>query len=131
MSYHGNIASQQTLYFTFTTNALGVPTTLAGTPVLSVYKDDGTTQTTTGPTLVADFDGVTGLNSVKIVTTNAFYATGHDYSVVITTGTVGGVSAVGYVVGTFSIQNRYVDANIKSINGVTVVGDGSITPWGA
>jgi hypothetical protein len=131
MSYHGNIASQQTLYFFFTTNALGVPTTLAGTPVLSVYKDDGTTQTTTGPTLVADFDGVTGLNSVKIVTTNAFYATGHDYSVVITTGTVGGVSAVGYVVGTFSIQNRYVDANIKSINGVTVVGDGSTTPWGA
>ena len=38
---------------------------------------------------------------------DAFYATGEDYSIVITTGTVGGVSVVGYVVGTFSIQNRY------------------------
>ena len=106
MSYHGDIPSQQTLYFKFTTNLAGVPATLVGTPVLSVYKDDSTTQATTGLTLVVDFDGVTGLHSVKIATTDAFYATGHDYSVVITTGTVGGVSAVGYVIGSFSIENR-------------------------
>ena len=107
MAYQGDILTQQTLYFTFTTNSAGVPTTLAGTPALSIYQDDSTTQTTTGITLVVDLDGVTGLHSVKIVTTDAFYAVAHDYSVVITTGTVGGVSAVGYVVGSFSIQNRY------------------------
>jgi hypothetical protein len=106
MAYQGDIAANQVLYFTFTTNVAGVPTTLAGTPILSVYKDDSTTQTTTGLTLVADLDGVTGLNSIKVVTSDAFYAAGHDYSIVITTGTVGGVSAVGYTVGTFSIANR-------------------------
>jgi hypothetical protein len=106
MAHHGDIATQQTLYFMFSTNAAGVPTTLAGTPALSVYKDDSVTQTTTGVTLTVDLDSVTGLHSVKIVTTDAFYAVGHDYSVVITTGTVGGVSAVGYVVGAFSIENR-------------------------
>jgi hypothetical protein len=106
MAYHGDISSQQTLYVTFTTNAAGVPTTLAGTPVLSIYKDDSTAETTTGITLVVDLDELDGFNSVKIQTTDAFYAVGHDYSVVITTGTVGGVRAVGYVVGSFSIENR-------------------------
>ena len=106
MAYHGDILSQQTLYFTFTTNAAGVPTKLDGGADLYVFKDDSTTQTQTGTTLVVDLDGVTGLNSVKIQTTDAFYAVGHDYSVVIATGTVGGVSAIGYVVGAFSIENR-------------------------
>jgi hypothetical protein len=106
MSYQGDISAAQTIYWTFTTQVSGVPTALAGTPVLSVYKDDSTTQTTTGPTLVASLDGVVGLNSVKIETSDGFYATGHDYSVIISTGTVGGLTAVGYVVGSFSIENR-------------------------
>lgn len=106
MAYLGDIAEDATLDFKFTTVS-GAPATLSGTPALSVYKANGTTQTTAGITLTVDFDSVTGLNHARIDTSaDAFYATGNDYQVVITTGTVGGTSVVGYVVGEFSIENR-------------------------
>jgi len=107
MSYQGDIAEDQAFSFHFTTRKdTGLPTTLAGTPVLSVYKDNNLTQTTTGPTLTADADSVTGYNRVDMVTTDAFYVAGSDYSIVITTGTVNSISVIGEVVATFSIDNR-------------------------
>lgn len=107
--YLGDWVEDSTHDFTFTTvNTSGVPTTLAGTPAISIYKDNNTTQTTTGITLTANFDTVTGLNHVRVVTTDAFYAASTDYMVVITTGTVGGSSVVGYTVATFSVQNRFM-----------------------
>jgi len=108
--YRGDIRRGATLDFGFTTAAAatGAPTTLAGSPVIKVYKANATdSETTTGVTLTVDFDGVTGFNHVRIVATDAFYAPGNDYRAVITTGTVGGTSAVGYVVGAFSIENRF------------------------
>ena len=99
-----------TLNFKFTSrNSSAVPTTLAGSPVIKVYKANATgTETATGVTLTVDFDGVTGLNNVLIdLSSDAFYAIGNDYNIVITTGTVGGVSVVGEVVGQFSIGNRF------------------------
>lgn len=49
----------------------------------------------------------TGLNNVRVVATGANgYLTATNYSLVITTGTVGGTSVVGYVVGSFSIEKR-------------------------
>lgn len=87
-------------------NTSSVPTTLAGSPVVSVYRDNDTTQTTTGVTLTVDFDGVTGLNHVRIVTTDSFYVFGSSFQVVITAGTVGGVSVVGYVLAHFGVTNR-------------------------
>ena len=95
------------LYFT-TVDVAGIPATLAGTPAVSVYKDNGTAESTAGITLTTDFDGRTGLNQVRITTNSdgTFYAAGHDFNVVITAGTVSGNSVVGYVVGDFSIQNR-------------------------
>lgn len=94
--------------FTSRTTA-GVPSTLGGTPVVSVYKSDGTTQSVAGVTLTTDFDGVTGLNNVKIdLSADAFYAVVEDYHVVITTGTVNGVSVVGETVAEFSIENRFM-----------------------
>lgn len=109
MRYLGNIAEDATIDFKFTTHDdTGLPATLAGTPALSVYKANGTTESTAGITLTADFDSRTGLNHVRIDTSaDAFYATGNDYQVVITTGTVDSVSVVGYVVAEFSIENRY------------------------
>lgn len=111
----GDVIEDDTIYFNFTTTSAGAPTTLAGTPVLSVYKDDGTTQSVAGITLSVDFDGVTGLNNVKIILTDAFYVTGADYSVVITTGTVDGNSVVGYVVGQFAIENRFPVGFVPSV----------------
>ena len=86
----------------------GAPFTL-DSGVVSCYKSNGTTQSTVGITLSADFDSLTGLNNVKVdLSSDAFYATGNDYSLVITTGTVDSVSTVGYVIAEFSIENRYI-----------------------
>lgn len=90
-----------------TCNTSGAPTTLAGSPAVSAYPDNSTTQLTAGITLTVDFDGVTGLHNVRVVATSGNgYATATNYALVITAGTVGGTSVVGYVVGHFSIENR-------------------------
>jgi len=90
----------------FTTRAFGtgIPTLLAGTPVLSVYEDGSITQITAGVSVTVSLDAVVGLNQLVIVATgaNGFNA-GSDYSVVITTGTVDSVSVVGETVYTFSL----------------------------
>jgi hypothetical protein len=107
LNYLGDFASQANVICYFNTHKSdGTPITLAGTPAISVYKDDGTTETTTGPTLTVDFDSRTGAHCAKIVTTDGFYSSGHDYKIMITSGTVDGVSVVGTVVGEFSIENR-------------------------
>lgn len=119
-------AAGDTVYRKFTTRAFstGVPTTLGGSPVVSIYKDDSLTQSTTGVTLTADFDNVTGLNHVTIDTSadGTFYANGHHFELVITTGTVGGVSVVGEVVGSFDLASAAASADIVSINGTTFAG---------
>ena len=98
--------------FQFSTVApsTGVPTTLAGTPVVSAYPDNGTTQITAGITLTVDHDSVTGSHNVRVVATAANgYDYGVKYTLKITTGTVDSVSAVGHVVGecyTFEAADR-------------------------
>ncbi len=107
----GDIALSQILYFHFTTRqfSTGTPITSASL-VISIYKDDSTTQSTAGitTTFLTGFDNVVGLVSVKIDTSQdgTFYAAGHDFSVVVTAGTADSVSIVGEVVGYFSINNR-------------------------
>ncbi len=95
------------LYFKFATirPSTGAPFALSG-GTISVYKDDGTTQSTTGVTLTADFDSVTGLNHITIDTSadGTFYSTGSSFQLVITAGTVDSVSVVGQVVGEFSLN---------------------------
>lgn len=96
----------ETFFMFFTTRAFatGIPTVLAGTPIVSAYEDSSITQITAGITLGVDHDGVVGLNLLTLVATGANgYEAGKDYSMVITTGTVGGVSVVGEVVGEFSL----------------------------
>ncbi len=120
MSYHGDYVEDfATLDFKFTTRKdTGLPTTLSGTPVLSVYKANGVTQSTAGITLTVDFDSVTGLNHVRIdLSADAFYAIGNDYDIVITTGTVNSISVIGEVVGSFSIENRFDEVDLTKIGG--------------
>lgn len=150
MDYIGDfrVAAVHDHKFTSRSFSSGVPTTLAGSPVLSAYKDNNTTQTTTGITLTVDFDGVTGLNNVRIDTADSFYAAGSNIDIVVTTGSVGGVSVVGEVIYSFSIEARsnlmpttagrtltvgadgMADTNVQKVNDVTLVGDGDGTPWG-
>ena len=107
----GDIRVGKTVYFHFTTRqfSTGAPITSASLAI-SVYKNDSTTQSTSGVTTTfsSGFDGVAGLVSVKIDTSadGTFYAAGNDFSVVVTAGTADSVSIVGEVVGYFSIENR-------------------------
>lgn len=108
MSYIGDFALGSTFDKKFTTvNTSGVPTTLAGTPVVSAYVDNSVTEITAGITLTVDFDARTGMHNVRVVATSGNgYAAGSNYQLVITTGTVGGSSVVGYVIAEFSIEAR-------------------------
>jgi len=84
---------------------------------IRVYKDGGTTELSAGITLTADFDGRTGLNLVEIDTTQTGYDAGSDYAIILTVGTVGGVSVAPKWIDEFSIENRNVKANVTQIEG--------------
>jgi hypothetical protein len=101
-----DITLEDTIYMRFTTRAFatGIPTTLAGSPVVSVYEEDNLTQITSGVGLTVDYDSITGLNQVRVAAeAGKGYELGKSYDMVITTGTVDSVSVVGEVVGSFTI----------------------------
>lgn len=103
-----DITLDDTFYFHFTTRQFsdGVPTTLSGTPAISVVEDNNDTFITAGLTLDVDIgtSPVTGLHSVAVVATAANgYESGKSYSAFISTGTVGGTSVVGEIVERFTI----------------------------
>lgn len=114
MSHLGDFDASAVIYGKFTTYrpSTGAAFTLGGTPALSVYKDNSVTQSTTGVTLTADFDTVTGLNHFAIDTSadGTFYSAGSFFDIVITTGTVDSVSVVGAVVASFTIRK---DSSLK------------------
>lgn len=110
MAHLGDFDASTVVYGKFTTYqpSTGAAFTLGGTPALSVYKDNSTTQSTSGVTLTASFDSVTGLNHFAIDTSSdgTFYSAGSFFDIVITTGTVDSVSVVGSVVGSFTIRKN-------------------------
>jgi hypothetical protein len=109
MSGIPDFALETTWDFKFTTRQFsdGVPTTLGGVPVIDIYEDNDIAQITGAETLTVDFDGVTGLNNLRIAMTAANgFESGKSYSAVITTGTVGGTSVVGEVVCNFTIEKQ-------------------------
>jgi hypothetical protein len=114
MAHLGDFDTSTVIYGKFTTYqpSTGAAFTLGGTPALSVYKDNSTTQSTSGVTLTASFDSVTGLNHFAIDTSadGTFYAAGSFFDIVITTGTVDSVSVVGAVVGSFTLRK---DSSLK------------------
>jgi hypothetical protein len=105
-----DITLGETIDFKFTTrDEAGLPTVLTGSPAVSAYVGNGTTQITAGITLTASFDSVTGLNNVRVVASSGNgFANQTDVSLVITTGTVDSVSVVGEVVGEFTIGRSAV-----------------------
>ena len=114
MKHLGDFDASTIVYGKFTTfrPSTGAAFTLGGTPALSVYKDNSTTQSTTGVTLTADFDSVTGLNHFAIDTSadGTFYSAGSFFDIVITAGTVDSVSVVGTVVASFTLRK---DSSLK------------------
>ncbi len=135
MSSLGDRALGSTVDLKFTTSVNGVPTTLLGSPVISVYVQGNTTEITAGVTLTVDYDSRTGMNDVSIVASGGNgFAAGNDYQVVITTGTLGGISMVGFVVGEFSLNLGNVGAIGSSATAATnlaqttqAIGRGTVT----
>jgi hypothetical protein len=118
-----DITLANTEYFKFTTRAFatGIPTTLAGSPVISAYEDNSITQITAGITLGVDHDSVAGLNLITVVATGANgFEAGKHYSLTVTTGTVGGVSVVGEVVGEFTIESAWNEVDVIKWLGTAV-----------
>jgi hypothetical protein len=108
--YLGDFSASAVIDFKFTTfrPSTGAPFTLAGSPVVSVYKDNSVTEDATAVVLTADFDSKTGLNHVRITTATdaTFYANGGEFECVITAGTVDSVSVVGSCVGRFTLRSQ-------------------------
>ncbi len=130
MSYYGDIAAGAALDFKFSTaNLTGLPVTLAGTPSLACYKNNSTTESTAGLTLSVDFDSKTGLHNVHVDTSadGTFYAAGSNFQIVIAAGTVNAISAIGYVVGEFSIINRPVQELASGVLTATAIAADAIT----
>lgn len=106
--YAGDIRLGDTIDIKFSVqDATTALATLGGTPVISAYPDNGAVELTAGITLTVDFDARTGLCNVRVVATGANgYATATNYTLVVTTGTISTLTAIGLTVGSFSIEKR-------------------------
>jgi hypothetical protein len=113
MIYLGDYAEDSTVYFCWSTNSKeGASITRATNGTIQVYKDDGTTQSTAGITDTEDFDSLIGIHNCKIdLSSDAFYATGHDYSVVLSGAVIDG-ETVNAVLAIFSIEKRFAGSSL-------------------
>lgn len=111
--YLGDYKEDSTLYFCWDTNDKnGASITRATNGTIKVYKDDATSESTSGVTDTEDFDGLTGVHNCKIdLSADAFYAKGHDYSVVLAGAVIDG-ETVNAVLATFSIENRFAGSSL-------------------
>jgi hypothetical protein len=121
--YLGDYQAGDIIDFAFTTrDGTGVPTSLLGSPVFSIYKANNTTETTSG-TLSVDYDSRTGLNQIHLDTSadTSFFVDGQDYMIVITAGSVASISVIGEVIAHFSLRKRADDTGIfrGSVTGTT------------
>ena len=124
MSYLGDFDLGTTLYTKFTTvNASGVPTELSA-PAVAFFQDANTTAFVSGGiSCDASWNSTPGLNHVQMIVTTSStgIASGSQYQIALTTGTVSGVNLKGYVIGEFSIHKR--SALMPATAGRTVVID--------
>ena len=93
----------------FTTRAFatGVPTVLTGAQTVEIYEDASITPIVEGASklvLTIDLNSIVGFNmaTATLSAANGFEV-GKHYTLIIKTGTVGGVSVVGEVVGEFTV----------------------------
>ena len=95
---------------------------------ISVYKDGGLTQSTTGVTDTEDFDGLTGVHLVAIDTSAdaTFYSAGSEFEVVLSAATIDG-KTVNASLFSFSIKNRSMESRVPTAaagaaGGLAIVG---------
>src|SRR3990167_1402074 len=114
------------IFLPFTTRAFatGVPTAMAGSPTVEIYENASTTPIVEGAgklVLTQGLNSIAGFHmaTVTLSTANGFEA-GKHYTLVVKTGTVGGTSIVGEVVGEFTIQ--WAAAAVDLANGTDGLG---------
>jgi len=119
--YLGDYVEDETVHFIWSTNdssGASVTRTVDGT--VSVYKDNGATQSTAGVSGTEDFDGLTGIHECTIdLSADAFYAVGADYTVVLSAATIDS-QTVNAVLAHFSIENRFAEVDVTKWNGTAV-----------
>ncbi len=101
---NGDYALEDTVYLPFTTRALtGIPTALVSGEV-QIYEDASVTQITAAETLAVSLDSIVGFNMCSVAATAANgFELGKSYTAILSAGTVDSVSAIGEVVGQFTI----------------------------
>lgn len=116
MMYLGDYKEDDTVYFLWSTNGSdGESITRSTNGTVSVYKDNGTSQTTAGVTDTEDFDGLTGIHACTIdLSADAFYAVGADYAVVLSAAKID-AQTVNAVLAHFSIENRFNETTVTSM----------------
>lgn len=115
--YLGNFPASGIVDFKFTTvSSDGTPTTLSSAQ-MAVYKNNSASRSTAGISLTTNFDSMTGLNHMRIDTSQdlTFYAGRSDFQAVVASGLVGSVSVAGYEVGAFSINNRQLGEDVIAV----------------
>lgn len=91
MTYMGDFIKGTTVRFMWnTSSAEGASITRATNGTVRVYKDGGIVESTVGVTDTEDFDGLTGVHHCSVATTDAFYAVGSEFAVVLSAATIDG-----------------------------------------
>ncbi len=106
-----------TFYHFFSTRRFdtGVPITLAS-GALSVFEEQDATPITSGVSVDLDRNSVAGLHQATVVaTTGNGYVAGRTYCIYISTGTVNSVSAVGEIVGQFTVEGQLSSSTIDEL----------------
>lgn len=125
-AYLGDFLDGVTIKKMWNTNAVaGESITRATNGTVSVYKDGGTTQSTTGVTDTEDFDSLTGVHLCAIDTSAdaTFYSPGSDFEAVLSAATIDG-KTINATLFSFSLRNR---SNATIIDRGTVPAAGSTT----
>ena len=129
MQYLGDYADDSTVRIFFTTSdgsgGAVAPSTAFEAADIVIYKNNSATQkaTTNGITMTSPFDTVTGLHLVEIDCSNdtgdaGFWATGNDYSVVLSPDETVDSQTVVAAIAQFSIENRVVSAVSGNVAGI-------------
>ena len=104
--YHGDFQKAGTIYLYFNTIGTTGEAATISSGVITAYEDGSGTQFTSGITFDNDFDSVTGFHQIIIDLTDANFEAGKTYTLILSAGTVGALSVVGRIVGSFSV-GRY------------------------
>ena len=119
MNYLGDYSEDDTVRIALTTNdgsgGAVAPSSAFEVGDFKIFKDGSATEktSTNGLTISSPFDSITGLHKLEIDTSNdtgdaGFWVTGSDYWVVLSPDETVDSQTVVAVVGTFSIENRYM-----------------------